>query len=180
MGALAIAQISLEEYLHSSEYEHCEYWNGQAFEINVGTLKHSFIQNRFALLFGLYFQANPIGFSGTELRCLIRSGSTQRFRLPDVSAVLGNVSFEAVYLDGAPELVVEIKSLSDTITMLVAKMEEYLDAGTKLGWLVIPEEKSVIVFQPGRSPHPIVIDDQLSGGDVLPGLVIALDEIFPS
>ena len=180
MGVLAIAQLSLDEYLHNPAYEHCEYLDGQAFGISLGTIKHSFIQGSFALLLGLYFRENPIGFCGTELRCSIRVGGKERFRLPDVCAVLGQVSFESDYLNGAPDLAIEIKSAGDTITILVAKMEEYLAAGTKLGWLVIPEERSVIVFEPGQTAHPVVGDEWLNGASTLPGLQIPLNQIFPN
>lgn len=180
MGALAIAHLSLQEYLHNTEYEHCEYWDGQAFEINLGSKKHSRIQGNLALSLGLYFRANPIGYFGPELRCKISVGREDRFRLPDLCAVLNDPSPNSSYLERSPDFVVEIKSPDDTITMLFAKMEEYLAAGTKLAWLVFPDEQSIFVFRPSQSPHVVFAGQQIDGGDILPGLSISLGDIFPS
>ena len=84
------------------------------------------------------------------------------------------------YLERTPDFVIEIKSPDDTKKMLHAKMEEYLMAGTKLAWLVFPDEKSVMVFQPAKDSHVVTDGGSLDGYDVLPGLVISLNDIFPS
>jgi len=77
-----------------------------------------------------------------------------------------------------PDFVVEIRSASDVLSTLQGKMQEYLDNGVRLGWLIDPLEKKVYVYQP-QSPvlcldHPTV----LRGDPVLPGFVLCLDEVW--
>jgi Uma2 family endonuclease len=77
-----------------------------------------------------------------------------------------------------PDFVVEIRSASDALLPLQRKMQEYLDNGVQLGWLIDPLEKKVYVYQP-QAPvlcldHPTL----LSGEPVLPGFVLHLDEVW--
>jgi Uma2 family endonuclease len=176
MSALTTAPLALEEYLHNPEYERYEYVDGQAVAINVGSKKHGRIQFRISRYLDSYLEQNPIGYGAAELRCRIG----KRFRLPDICIVFGDESPDSEYLDRSPDFVIEIRSPDDTMAFMVRKMEEYLGAGTKLGWLILPEERSVLVFSPGRTPHAAVMGESLDGGDVLPGLTLALGQIFPN
>ena len=77
-----------------------------------------------------------------------------------------------------PDFVVEIRSSSDALSALQSKMQEYLDNGVRLGWLIDPLERKVYVYQP-HAPvmcldHPTI----LSGDPILPGFVLHLDEMW--
>ena len=82
----------------------------------------------------------------------------------------------------APDFVIELVSPSDLTNQryedLQAKMQEYLDNGVKLGWLIEPKLKTVEIY---RSRQPVEILNNpptLSGEDVLPGFTLDLTEIF--
>lgn len=77
-----------------------------------------------------------------------------------------------------PDLVVELRSPSDFLPGLRAKMVEYLDCGARLGWLLDPEEQAVEIYRPGQPVERLAQPARLSGEDVLPGLVLELDEIL--
>jgi Uma2 family endonuclease len=77
-----------------------------------------------------------------------------------------------------PDFVVEIRSPSDALSTLQAKMQEYLDNGARLGWLIDPLEKKVYVYHP-HTPvtcldHPTTLSSDL----VLPGFVLPLAEVW--
>lgn len=77
-----------------------------------------------------------------------------------------------------PDFVVEIRSPSDRLSPLQAKLQEYIDNGSQLGWLLDPLEKRVYIYRPNV---PVEILDQpatLSGDPVLPGFVLHLDEVW--
>jgi Uma2 family endonuclease len=78
----------------------------------------------------------------------------------------------------APDLVVEVLSPSDTAGEVLEKIEDWLDAGTRLVWVVDPERKKVKVYAPGRAAQSFTMKDQLSGEEVLPGLLLPVAEIF--
>ena len=55
------------------------------------------------------------------------------------------------------------------------KMEHWLEAGAKLGWLIAPGTESVYVFAPGQPVRPLVgFDQTLDGGPLLPGFALEL------
>jgi Uma2 family endonuclease len=58
------------------------------------------------------------------------------------------------------------------------KVREYLDAGTRLVWVVCPEGRYARVFRPDNTTAIVEHDEPLSGEDVLPGLEIPLSEVF--
>ena len=76
-----------------------------------------------------------------------------------------------------PDLVVELRSTTDSLRDLRAKMREYRSQGARLGWLIDPRRKVVEVYRPGRETEVLTAPENLSGGEVLPGFVLDLKEI---
>jgi Uma2 family endonuclease len=77
-----------------------------------------------------------------------------------------------------PDFVIELRSPTDERRELQKKMQEYLENGLQLGWLIDPETRQVEIYRPD---HPVEVLDQpqtLSGETVLPGFVLDLSTIF--
>lgn len=77
-----------------------------------------------------------------------------------------------------PDFVVEICSPSDRLADVQSKMQEYLDNGTRLGWLIVPEPRQVEVYRLNRDVEILSNPVSLSGEDVLPGFELDLSEIW--
>jgi len=77
-----------------------------------------------------------------------------------------------------PDFVVEIRSPSDRLVPLQAKMQEYIDNGAHLGWLLDPLEKTVYVYRPNVPVEMLMQPETLTGGAVLPGFVLPLVEVW--
>ena len=77
-----------------------------------------------------------------------------------------------------PDFVVELVSPTDDVNALEAKMQEYIENGCRLGWLVNPQKRQVTVYRPQMAPEIISFDVPLTGEDVLPGFTIDLRQIF--
>jgi Uma2 family endonuclease len=77
-----------------------------------------------------------------------------------------------------PDFVAELRSPSDSLDELKSKMEEYIENGSKLGWLIDPAEKRVYVYRPGRGVECLEVPKSLHGGHVLKGLVLDLQDIL--
>ncbi len=74
-----------------------------------------------------------------------------------------------------PEFMMEIKSPSDELTMLQAKMEAYLVNGMQLGFLLDTEAETAYVYRPGQPAETVRgYDQELSGEPVLPGFRLDL------
>lgn len=177
MGATAVRTVTIDEYLSNPAYRHCEWMDGEVVELNGGTGQHGRIQARCASKLINYLSENPVGEVYVELHCKLSIRGTTRFRLPDVCVKLGP-SVDS-HLDGAPDLCIEIRSPDDSISDQIAKFADYFANGCQLGWLILPEEQSVLVLAPG-SPSPRVVraTDSLDGGNILPGLEIPADSLF--
>lgn len=77
-----------------------------------------------------------------------------------------------------PDFVVGLRSPSDDIEDLRAKMQEYLDNGLELGWLLDPETRLVEIYRLEQPVQQLEAPDTLSGETVLPGFVLKLMGIW--
>jgi Uma2 family endonuclease len=82
------------------------------------------------------------------------------------------------FLPITPDFVVELRSTSDSLTELKAKMEEWIENGVRLGWLIDTRSKSVHVYRPGCEPEILESPARVSGEDILPGFELDLSEIW--
>ena len=69
-------------------------------------------------------------------------------------------------------------SPTDNLKDIQDKMQEYMNNGVKLGWLINPEQKQVEIYRQGKDKQVLDNPSSLQGEDVLPGLVIDLQEII--
>jgi Uma2 family endonuclease len=83
-----------------------------------------------------------------------------------------------------PDFVIELRSETDSLKELRAKMQEYRTNGALLGWLIDPQTPLVEIYRPARDVETInfSFDESptLSGEDVLPGFVLDLTLILNS
>ncbi|TRV46343.1 MAG: Uma2 family endonuclease [Microcystis panniformis Mp_MB_F_20051200_S9] len=68
-----------------------------------------------------------------------------------------------------PDFVIELRSRSDSLPEIQAKMQEYLHSGLRLGWLVNPQQQQVEIYRPQQPVAIMELPANLSGEDVLPG-----------
>jgi Uma2 family endonuclease len=77
-----------------------------------------------------------------------------------------------------PDFVVELRSETDKLETVKAKMEEYMDNGAQLGWLIDPLEKKVYIYLPHKRPKILHQPETLSGEPLLKGLTLDLAGIL--
>lgn len=85
-----------------------------------------------------------------------------------------------------PDFIIELRSRSvaggdspsDSLKDLQDKMQEYIDNGSQLRWLLDPKTKQVEIYRVGQSKEVLYNPSQLSGENVLPGFVLDLAEIL--
>lgn len=82
------------------------------------------------------------------------------------------------FLPLCPDFAIELLSPSDSLKVTQQKMQEYLDNGTRLGWLIIPKSRKVEVYRPGQEVEVLEDRDRLSGETVLPGFTLNLESIW--
>ena len=78
-----------------------------------------------------------------------------------------------------PDLIVEIRSPSDSLTQLQQKLEMWITRGARLAWLIDPDHTTAHIYRPGRPPEVLSKPQSLSGEDIAPGLTVDLTRIWP-
>lgn len=118
-----------------------------------------------------------VGEPGTKLR---RDPDT--LRGPDVGVIRSDRRPEGKgaegWLEGAPELAVEVSGDAQGWPDQLKKALEYLSAGGKMVWLVDAQSERVVVCTPPNTFAVLGSDDELEGGDVLPGFRCRVKQLF--
>ncbi|MBD0265137.1 MAG: Uma2 family endonuclease [Tolypothrix sp. Co-bin9] len=84
----------------------------------------------------------------------------------------------ARFMPLAPDFAVELRSASDTLETLLEKMQEYINCGVRLGWLIDPQNQRVEIYRQGQDVEILQSPASLSGEDILPGFVLDLTQIL--
>ncbi|HEY9863119.1 MAG TPA: Uma2 family endonuclease [Candidatus Obscuribacterales bacterium] len=77
-----------------------------------------------------------------------------------------------------PDFIIELRSPSDSLKPLQEKMQEYMDNGTRLGWLINRQNRQVEIYRQGQEKEILENPSTLSGEDILPGFVLNLKLIW--
>jgi len=105
-------------------------------------------------------------------------------RAPDAAWVLRSrldglsTQVKEKFLPLCPDFAIELRSPSDRLPDVQAKMEEYRANGARLGWLIDPQKRRVHVYRPGREIEVLEAPTAVSGDPELPGFVLELEPIW--
>ncbi|MGI9108106.1 MAG: Uma2 family endonuclease [Pyrinomonadaceae bacterium] len=137
---------------------------------------------KLTVLFGIWVQQDGtgVGFdSSTAFK--FPNGAT---RSPDASWIKRE-RWEALtaqeqekFSPICPDFVIELRSSTDNLTELQAKMHEYIANGVRLGWLLDPQEQTAYIYRPGAEVEMIAEARAISGAPELPGFTLNLQEIW--
>jgi Uma2 family endonuclease len=104
-------------------------------------------------------------------------------RIPDVAfiawaSIPGRCVPQEPIPELAPDLAVEVLSEGNTVREMARKRREYFDAGVRLVWMIDPVERTVHVYTSSDVFVTLAVSESLDGGEVLPGFVLPLHELF--
>ena len=77
-----------------------------------------------------------------------------------------------------PDFVIELRSASDTLIGLKNKMQEYIENGVLLAWLIDRKNRTVYIYRPNREPEIWENPDRVSGDPELPGFSLPMAKIW--
>ncbi|MBI4312583.1 MAG: Uma2 family endonuclease [Chloroflexi bacterium] len=134
-----------------------------------------------AMLLGIFIKEHHAGKGyGAETGFVI-SHDPDTVRAPDV-AFISRERLQAGPQQGfvttIPDLVGEVVSPSDTAPTVQAKVEDWLSVGVRIVWVVYPNTRSVVVYQPDMTARVLTYGDTLAGDPVLPGFACKVSELF--
>lgn len=105
-------------------------------------------------------------------------------RSPDVAffakeRLQGITTLPSGFLDGAPDLAIEVLSASNTVEEIDGKIAEYFDNAARLVWVINPYQRYVLVYRSAQEPDRLLKStDALDGEDVIPGFSLPVAELF--
>ncbi len=85
---------------------------------------------------------------------------------------------QEVFAPICPDFIIEVRSKSDTLKQQKEKMEDWMENGCRLAWLVDPYSRNTLVYLPDAKPTKHPFSETLLGGEVLPGFELKLDDII--
>ncbi len=85
---------------------------------------------------------------------------------------------QTTMIDGVPRLAVEVLSPSDKVEETTEKINEYLDVGVELVWIIDPYFQTIQVHRRGYAPVMFNSEQRMTGNDILPGLEFAVIDVF--
>jgi Uma2 family endonuclease len=172
-----ISDRQLLEFCEINELWHFELTKDGDLEIlPLPGADHSQINARLTALFGNWVEEDGTGVAfGTQTGFRLPNGA---LRAPDLAWVKRE-KWDALskkerkrFAPFSPDLVVELRSWLDDLNRLQAKMQEYIDNGAQLGWLIDPRKKKVYVYRPGVPVEELDEPETLGGEPLLQGFVL--------
>ena len=163
---------------HSAKGLRCELVDGEIRAMSPAGGRHGNICIRIAVLLGTHVRDRALG---------VVFDSSTGFRLPNGNVRAPDVAFVASermetipvgFVPLAPDLAIEVQSPGDNQRELLDKVGEYLQAGTRLVWVVDPEARTVTVYRSATDVRCLQHDEELDGGDVLPAFRCRPADLF--
>lgn len=186
MAATDVGQIgtlSIEEFMALPDEDgyRLELANGRLVREPAPGPRHGQVAVRLLVTVWNFVDRNDLGLVFVDTAFTLASDDGI-VRVPDVAFV----SSGRVPADGltdrfwvlAPDLAVEVVSPSNRMSEMQQKVTDYLDAGTRVVWIVDPSEHTVTTYRSRSKIRILEGEDVLDGEDVLPGLRIQVSELF--
>ncbi len=155
---------------------------GELIVMSPGNWRHGAIAGRFHGLLWRHVESRNLGVVFAAETGYLLEQDPDTVRAPDVSFIhrdnLPDDEPVEAYWPGAPDLAVEVLSLDDTKKKVAQKTQAWLAAGAKLVWNIDPRKQCVTVHRADGGTQTLSIDEQLTGGDIVPGFSCRVADIF--
>ncbi len=176
------SRLTAEDLLAMPHEKDFELVDGELVERKMGN-ESSFIAGNLFFLLASFVRPRRLGIvlpAEAGYQCF--PDSADRVRKPDVSFVcsgrLPNNRPARGYDTIAPDLAVEVLSPRDLASEVDQKVEDYLQAGVRLVWVVNPDTRGVRVHRADGSITGLHEQDDLSGEEVIPGFLCPVAALF--
>ena len=141
-------QYTIEDYYNWPEDERIELIDGFIYHLSMPSIRHQKIVGEIDFAFKSFVKMKKgkceIFGAGVDV-CLDSDNKTMI--VPDITVVCHRDKFTEKYVDGAPDMVVEVLSKSTKKKDMTIKLEKYATAGVREYWIVNPDKETVLVYK---------------------------------
>jgi len=175
--------ITAEElYMMPTDNLRAELIKGELIKMSPAGHKHGRIVVNLTAPLAQYVKTHKFGFVyGAETGFKLAT-NPDTVRAPDIAFVrqqqIDRIGEPEGFWPEAPDLAVEVNSPGDTVSEVENKVQEYLQAGTRLVWVVSPRLRIVTVYRSLTDIITLTEKDMLDGGDAISGFQFGVSEIF--
>lgn len=184
MATVMKRQVSADELLVWPEdgLRH-ELIRGEVFTMAPAGSEHGIVALRIGALLHVYVMEHGLGETfGAETGFKI-AANPDTVRAPDAAFVarerFAAVGLTAKFWPGAPDLAVEVVSPGDSYSEVQDKACDWLAAGTRMVIVADPRRRSLTVYRSAQDIRVLSADDELDGGEVVPGWRVPVATLFP-
>ena len=143
---------------------------------------HGRMESRVTRVLDIFMREHPVGELLTSDTGFVLSRNPDVLRSPDLAFLRSDKADlvqEDGFVEGAPDLAIEIVSPSDSATSVVRKVRQYLEAGTHTVWVIHRRTREVQVHEASGTSRFLTADQILDAPDLLPGFSVKVAELFP-
>lgn len=169
--------------LSADDGERYELIEGQLFKMAPAGGEHGMVAGALTVELGYYIKRNDLGVVLAAETGYYTRGDNYTVRAPDFSFIRREKLAEATtlkpFLHIVPDIVAEVVSPNDSAIKVEQKIHEWLDFGVTQVWVLYPDTKRIYIYT-GNDPRPHVydVDDVIVMDTVLPGLQLAVADVF--
>lgn len=170
------SDITVDELEQLALANAAELYNGRVV-FKMPNFIHGVIQINFGEKLKRYLETHPIGLASSDANFRLWPERAKESRAPDISFILKERLPKDLnrFLPIAPDLAIEILSPDDSFMRVMEKVDEYLQRGVKLIWVVIASTREVLVC---TKESKSIVRDKLTAPDLLPDFELAIKDIF--
>ena len=155
---------------------------GKLYEMAPAGGRHGRVAMRIGTLLNAYVESTGLGQVFAAETGFILQRNPDTVRAPDAAFVAQGRMPPGETPDGylalAPDLAVEVISPTDRPRDIREKVADWLNAGTRLVWVIYPSSRTTTVHRPPGTVEELEEADTLDGADVVPGFTCVLGELF--
>lgn len=181
--------MTLEEFVEAFDKEPFDLIDGEITLLSPTMYDHGNVQSNLLTALTLFIVPRGLGkiYVDSPFVLTYQSGWVKGARVPDL--MYFGMERLAAYKAADPEyghkpfvltpdLAVEIISPTDSFTEVHKKIKAYLNDGVRLVWVFDLAQRAVIVVQPNLPDTVVQSDDNLTGGEVIPGFEVRVSALF--
>lgn len=161
----------------------CELVRGELIMMSPAKGRHGAVALKIGHALLSFLEGRGLGEVFDSSTGFVISRDPDTVRAPDVSFLsserLKQQDLDA-FLEGAPDLAVEVLSPSNTEAELRERMTDFFAAGCRVLWVVDPLRRSIVIHRPDAGPVILAENDTLAEEELLPGFSLVVKEVFPS